>query len=620
MSELIYSVRDIFQKYLQSEGCSFFNIPEYQRGYKWSDENVTQLLIDLKNFQKLSDSSAFYCLQNITITKSSLDGEKCFNVIDGQQRLTTLFIIVSYIQRYIPEKDKVVKNGFEILKYSVRKSTDMFLRQEILSGSLWDSEINPSRAETKDQYYIMVVAKAVSDWFETNSLDYRTILDNLKLIVNQVDSGDEETVFASLNGGKVELDGADLVRAILVTRAAKQKYPEIVSRDLLNQIAGEDINLNIDITVSSQGKINEFRIKLGIELDEINKWWSNPDVHNYFEQLLPNKISQNKSFRHSQYPIDLLYYAFYEAYKNKLVDTDKDRDLELRFFENGIDFNGDASDDHLEFYYAVKEFHMTMVEWFENEEIFNLVGYLMYNYKSSAVTFAVLWNKWEQLHSKKMFIDAVKTMICEQLASNFSGDDDEIDNKLISLRKAILDLSYDWYNNDFTTKFLPLLDILPSIKETKKGKKIFYNKVKVDYLKCIKGERGEDKEHVRSQTRRTNSDNLTMDEEQALIKENNDGINSIGNIVLLDNGVNRSYGNSGYTLKMDRIVNEFLMNDCYIRPHTYEVFISKLKNMDNNGIDDSELFWSNEDITRTVESIDSRISDYLNFPSMSELG
>ena len=398
MSELIYSVRDIFQKYLQSEGCSFFNIPEYQRGYKWSDENVTQLLIDLKNFQKLSDSSAFYCLQNITITKSSLDGEKCFNVIDGQQRLTTLFIIVSYIQRYIPEKDKVVKNGFEILKYSVRKSTDMFLRQEILSGSLWDSEINPSRAETKDQYYIMVVAKAVSDWFETNSLDYRTILDNLKLIVNQVDSGDEETVFASLNGGKVELDGADLVRAILVTRAAKQKYPEIVSRDLLNQIAGEDINLNIDITVSSQGKINEFRIKLGIELDEINKWWSNPDVHNYFEQLLPNKISQNKSFRHSQYPIDLLYYAFYEAYKNKLVDTDKDRDLELRFFENGIDFNGDASDDHLEFYYAVKEFHMTMVEWFENEEIFNLVGYLMYNYKSSAVTFAVLWNKWEQLH------------------------------------------------------------------------------------------------------------------------------------------------------------------------------------------------------------------------------
>lgn len=102
-------------------------------------------------------------------------------------------------------------------------------------------------------------------------------------------------------------------------------------------------------------------------------------------------------------------------------------------------------------------------------------------------------------------------------------------------------------------------------------------------------------------------------------EENKNGINSIGNIVLLDNGVNRSYGNSGYTLKMDRIVNEFLMNDCYIRPHTYEVFISKLKNIDNNGIDDSELFWSDEDIIRTVNNIDSRISDYLHFPARSEI-
>lgn len=616
MSELIYSVREVFRSYLPAEKCNFFNIPEYQRGYKWTDDNVTQLLVDLKNFRK-GDASSFYCLQNITITKTFLNGKQCLNVIDGQQRLTTLFILVSYIQRNMI--NKIIETGADILKYSVRESTDIFLRQEILSGSLWNSEIDPQNANTKDQYYIMAVAKAISDWFKENELQSNTILDDLKLIVNQVDSGEEETVFASLNGGKVELDGADLVRAILVTRAAKQKYPTISSKDLINKIAGEDINLNIDVTVSSQGKINEFRIKLGIELDEMNKWWSNPDVQSYFEQLLPNRIVKNKSFKYNQYPIDLLYYAFYEAYKDKLIASDKERDLELRFFENGIDFNGDASDDHLEFYYAVKEFHMTMVEWFENEEIFNLVGYLMYNYKSATISFELLWGKWKQLHSKQKFKDEIKAIIREQLASNFSGDDDALDNKLVSLRNAILDLSYDWYHDDFTTKFLPLLDILPVIKKTNKGTKIIYKKVKVDYLKCIKGDCGEDKEHVRSQNRKTNSDILTTEEEQALKEENKNGINSIGNIVLLDNGVNRSYGNSGYTLKMDRIVNEFLMNDCYIRPHTYEVFISKLKNIDNNGIDDSELFWSDEDIIRTVNNIDSRISDYLHFPARSEI-
>lgn len=309
MSELIYSVREVFRSYLPAEKCNFFNIPEYQRGYKWTDDNVTQLLVDLKNFRK-GDASSFYCLQNITITKTFLNGKQCLNVIDGQQRLTTLFILVSYIQRNMI--NKIIETGADILKYSVRESTDIFLRQEILSGSLWNSEIDPQNANTKDQYYIMAVAKAISDWFKENELQSNTILDDLKLIVNQVDSGEEETVFASLNGGKVELDGADLVRAILVTRAAKQKYPTISSKDIINKIAGEDINLNIDVTVSSQGKINEFRIKLGIELDEMNKWWSNPDVQSYFEQLLPNRIVKNKSFKYNQYPIDLLYYAFYD--------------------------------------------------------------------------------------------------------------------------------------------------------------------------------------------------------------------------------------------------------------------------------------------------------------------
>lgn len=330
MSELIYSVREVFRSYLPAEKCNFFNIPEYQRGYKWTDDNVTQLLVDLKNFRK-GDASSFYCLQNITITKTFLNGKQCLNVIDGQQRLTTLFILVSYIQRNMI--NKIIETGADILKYSVRESTDIFLRQEILSGSLWNSEINPQNANTKDQYYIMAVAKAISDWFKENELQSNTILDDLKLIVNQVDSGEEETVFASLNGGKVELDGADLVRAILVTRAAKQKYPTISSKDIINKIAGEDINLNIDVTVSSQGKINEFRIKLGIELDEMNKWWSNPDVQSYFEQLLPNRIVKNKSFKYNQYPIDLLYYAFYEAYKDKLIASDKERDLELRFLK-----------------------------------------------------------------------------------------------------------------------------------------------------------------------------------------------------------------------------------------------------------------------------------------------
>ena len=105
MNELIFNIRYIFQEYLPSQGCCFFNIPEYQRGYKWTANNVKQLLDDLLNFgHHRQTAEEFYCLQNITIAKEVLNGKTCMNVIDGQQRLTTLFIIISYIQRNLAHK------------------------------------------------------------------------------------------------------------------------------------------------------------------------------------------------------------------------------------------------------------------------------------------------------------------------------------------------------------------------------------------------------------------------------------------------------------------------------------------------------------------------------------
>ncbi len=606
MDELIYSTRQIFTEYLKMEGCDFFNIPEYQRGYKWTVDNIVQLLEDLKGF-KQNSSDEFYCLQNITITKTNINGHSCFNVIDGQQRLTTLFILISYIQRNM--SNKVLSAESNILRYSIREETDKFLRESILTGDYWnDVEYKPA---TKDQYYIAEVAKAVAEWFNINNLEERTILDHLKLIVNKVESGEEETVFASLNGGKVDLDGADLVRAILITRAAKQKYPSLISEKTLHQIANNDINLNINIKVSSLGKINEFRVKLGIELDMMNNWWSDRKVRSYFEQLLPNRISQNKSFKYSEYPIDLLYYAFFEAYKDKLA-THGNTDLDLRIFENGIDKDGEGGNDHLEFYKEVKEFHLTLVDWYNDDEIYNLLGYLMYNYKSASVSFAMLWNEWKLTESKSDFKSKLKRIIREQLALAFAGSDDSTDiaDKLILLRKSITNIAENWYVKDFIIRFLPLLDLIPEKKTVGNSVRTIFKRLNPDYFKCNQ----EDKEHVRSQTRQIAEENMTEEDRLALEEENRQGINSIGNIVLLKASINRSYGNVELVKKMDRIAREHIMNDTYIRPHTLNVFLSKLQTLKDNGISEDSVFWSEEDIVKTVKAIDSSLTDYLELP------
>jgi len=635
MKDLLYNVQDLFQNYLKEQKCNFFIIPEYQRGYKWTSNNVKQLLEDLKHFQKTSPDS-FYCLQNITVTKAVLNNNPCLNVIDGQQRLTTLFIIISFIQRNFAKK--IISEDAEIIKYSVRTSTDEFLHKKIQSGTLWNNEIDPTAADFKDQYYIMEVAKEVQEWLNDNPDCHMetTLLKDLKLIINEVDSGEEETVFASLNGGKVDLDGADLMRAILITRAAKQKYPIIISRKNINQIENSDFNLNIDISLSSQGKINEFRVKLGIELDRMSLWWSDKEVRSYYEQLLPNRISQNKSFKYSDYPIDLLYYAFFEAYKDKFSKIEgiklEDKDLSLRYFENGIDLNNKPGDDHLEFYKELKEFHMTLVDWYYDDEIFDLVGYLMYNYKSNIITFGLLWNKvWKTCNTKNEFKVKLKRLIRYEIAIGFSDEsiindeekltiDDiiegktnsDIDARLINLRESILDTSNtDWYNNKFTIKLLPLLDILPfTLVVGKKSKRLSQS-----YLRRTSSE---DKEHVRSQKREIDENKMTEEDVEYLKEENRRGLNSLGNIVLLHESINKSYHNDPLIMKMVRIYSEHIQDDinAYIRPHTFNVFMSKLKDIKQNGVQDEELFWSDEDIKRTVKDIDLRLSDYLRLPSI----
>ena len=102
MAELLYNIRNIFND-ATPDGCLHqyeagkFHIPAYQRGYKWSSasENgpVQILMKDLyKAFLKSENQKKKeYYLQYITVSKR----ENMLELIDGQQRITTLSILLS---------------------------------------------------------------------------------------------------------------------------------------------------------------------------------------------------------------------------------------------------------------------------------------------------------------------------------------------------------------------------------------------------------------------------------------------------------------------------------------------------------------------------------------------
>src|SRR5690554_4722763 len=82
-------------------------IPSYQRGYRWTEQQVTDLLNDVWEFINKPNKQVdeWYCLQPIVVTKRN-DDAKWYDIIDGQQRLTTTFLLLKHLERFIESERK----------------------------------------------------------------------------------------------------------------------------------------------------------------------------------------------------------------------------------------------------------------------------------------------------------------------------------------------------------------------------------------------------------------------------------------------------------------------------------------------------------------------------------
>jgi uncharacterized protein with ParB-like and HNH nuclease domain len=86
-----------------------FYIPAYQRGYRWDpDVEVKTLLNDINSIDKLAP----YCLQPVVV-KTRNDGTNQYELIDGQQRLTTIYLILSTVKKFIPSLEVNFSLDFE---------------------------------------------------------------------------------------------------------------------------------------------------------------------------------------------------------------------------------------------------------------------------------------------------------------------------------------------------------------------------------------------------------------------------------------------------------------------------------------------------------------------------
>jgi len=320
------SVRGIIDKKIN------FNVPAYQRGYRWNKLNVTDLLDDLLEFMQDGSSGKFYCLQPLVVKKI---GENRYNVIDGQQRLTTIFIILKYLENLLKEENGI--DEIYTLGYETRKDSKDFL-QNIASKTQDESNQN------MDYFCMYQAYEAIKSWFEnknaselleifTNSKDDKYHIEFIWYEVE--DNEDEVKIFARLNSGKIPLTNAELIKALFLN-----------VRNLKTRSAPKECSENEIITK---------QIEISKEWDEIEYTLQDDD---FFKFLTKN-----------DYPtrIELLF-EILSGVKN----TELDRYAIYRHFSD-MAKEGDLS--HI--WTDIKKIFLTFKFWFKDTEYYHLVGFLV---------------------------------------------------------------------------------------------------------------------------------------------------------------------------------------------------------------------------------------------------
>lgn len=215
------------------DGTHRFVIPSFQRGYRWEKSQIEDLLKDISDYARdTRHTDAPYCLQPIVLKPiKDKDGNDAYNVIDGQQRLTTLYLICSYLKNPNIEDAYVRKAQLYSIKYSDEG------RDEI-------SMDEPVPAKDIDSYYIANAKQIIHDWFQTNDRispsDLRKVLFLRKdpdrdafephvafiwYVLQNAQSQDDIKVFNNLNKGKIRLTNAELIKALFILDLQKPSQP-----------------------------------------------------------------------------------------------------------------------------------------------------------------------------------------------------------------------------------------------------------------------------------------------------------------------------------------------------------------------------------------------------------
>jgi hypothetical protein len=148
-----------------------FFVPSYQRGFRWTKQQVEDLLNDIWEFQsKCEKRDHFYCLQPVVV-KRRTDG--AWELVDGQQRLTTILLILACRADLV----KALRKPTFTLQFETRPQSGEFLKNIDLE----------QRGANIDYFHICQAHRTIEAWFSQRSGSHDLQL--LQCLTNDDESG-----------------------------------------------------------------------------------------------------------------------------------------------------------------------------------------------------------------------------------------------------------------------------------------------------------------------------------------------------------------------------------------------------------------------------------------------
>ena len=219
------SVKDIVSKYKK------FNVPSLQRTYRWGEKEITLLLNDLYEFynaNKDSPNAFFYPLQPLILKKNK--NYDCYDILDGQQRLTTIKLIGAYLK----SKDHNLNACNIDISYESRSNVEeIFL--EIDKNS--DDNLSDKYKDKMELYYISKAFACIKNWFEPSQKNekkksndeevkrredsiYKVLFDDGSkscfYVYELEDDADEKKIFQNINQGRISLSSSELIKPLFL--------------------------------------------------------------------------------------------------------------------------------------------------------------------------------------------------------------------------------------------------------------------------------------------------------------------------------------------------------------------------------------------------------------------